>query len=252
MLNNKLIIDKLYYSPIKSLSFYQTKKLKIKKKVGILNDRIYAFTKGISKNLSIKYENNPKSRNLNNFLTLRNSPKINNYKFVIKGETLFFYFKSKLVNKVLIKNRNKIADVLKNKLPEIEDIFFISNIKYPFFDTMPNNSISLINMSSIKDFEKRINRKIEHERFRGNIYIKNLDPWHEFKLLNKTISINKCLFLVLSKIPRCSATNLKINTDKSDINLPLKLINVYGHRNLGVYLKPLNNGFIQVGDKIVF
>ena len=112
--------------------------------------------------------------------------------------------------------------------------------------------ISFFNPEDINDFENKINKKIEHERFRGNIYIKNLNPWSEFKLINKIILINKCSFLVLSKIPRCSATNLKIDSDKSDINLPLKLMKTYGHRNLGVYLKPLNHGFIEVGDKIVF
>ena len=73
---------------------------------------------------------------------------------------------------------------------------------------MPHNTISLINMSSIKDFEKKTNRKIEHERFRGNVYVKNIDPWIEFKWINQEISINGCLFKVLNKITRCIATNL--------------------------------------------
>ena len=42
---------------------------------------------------------------------------------------------------------------------------------FPFFDTMPNNSISLINKKSINDFSKKISTDIEFERFRANIYI---------------------------------------------------------------------------------
>ena len=50
--------------------------------------------------------------------------------------------------------------------------YLIHNEDFPFFDTMPYNSISLININSIKDLEKKINRKIEFERFRANVYIK--------------------------------------------------------------------------------
>ena len=64
---------------------------------------------------------------------------------------------------------------------------------------MPHHSISLINMSSIEDFEKKTNCRIEHERFRGNVYIKNIDPWTEFKWIGQEISINGCLFKVLSR-----------------------------------------------------
>ena len=105
-------------------------------------------------------------------------------------------------------------------------------------------------MNSIKDLEKKINHKIDHERFRGNIYIENVDPWNEFKWINKTISVNNCLFKVLKKFPRCSATNLMLNSDKVDINIPKKLRQIFGHIDLGVYLKPLTDGMININDKI--
>jgi len=56
--------------------------------------------------------------------------------------------------------------------------------------------------------------------------------------------------MILKRIPRCSATNLKLNSGEFDINLPHKLREVYGHINMGVYLKPLNSGIINVNDKI--
>ena len=105
-------------------------------------------------------------------------------------------------------------------------------------------------MNSIKDFEKKIDYKIDHERFRGNIYIDNIDPWVEFNWLNKKIFINDCVFEILKRIPRCSATNLKLNSDEADINLPHKLRKIYAHSDMGVYLKPLNDGVINVDDKI--
>ena len=59
-------------------------------------------------------------------------------------------------------------------------------------------------------------------------------------------------FKVLKNIPRCSATNLKINSNEADINLPVMLKKTYGHIDMGIYLTPLNNGKIKVGDIIDF
>jgi len=55
----------------------------------------------------------------------------------------------------------------------------------------------------------------------------------------------------LKKIPRCSATNLRLNSNVFDINVPQKLKEIYGNINMGIYLKPLNNGTININDKIV-
>ena len=41
-------LKKLYFSPVKSLSFSNTESLIIKKNVGIKNDRIFAFTRIIN------------------------------------------------------------------------------------------------------------------------------------------------------------------------------------------------------------
>ncbi len=159
-----------------------------------------------------------------------------------------------LLKKISLDKRDNFK-ILSQELIDREKItkyipYLIHNINFPFFDTMPHNTISLINMSSIKDFEKKINHKIEHERFRGNVYVKNIDPWAEFKWINQEISINGCLFKVLSKITRCVATNLIPNSEIADINLPKMLRETYGHINMGIYLKPLNNGEINVEDII--
>ena len=115
---------------------------------------------------------------------------------------------------------------------------------------MPNNSISLINKNSINDFENKISTNIEFQRFRANIYISGLNAWEERNWLGKTININNVHFLVSDEIPRCSATNLKPNTDNITINLPNQLKKTYDHTNMGVYLIPLNDGEISIDNKI--
>ena len=120
----------------------------------------------------------------------------------------------------------------------------------PFFDTMPNKSISLINLNSIKDFEKLSNHQVEHERFRGNIYVEDLDKWEERKLVGKVLSISDIKFKVIKEIPRCSATNIKPKTSDINLNIPLNLKKIYNHINLGIYLDPLNDGKINKRDLI--
>ena len=82
------------------------------------------------------------------------------------------------------------------------------------------------------------------------IYIENIDPWSEFKWIGKEIEINDCTFKVINKIPRCTATNLPINFDKADINLPNKLRELYNHADMGIYLIPLSDGTINLDNEI--
>ena len=251
-------IKHIIYCPVKSLSSQNLKSCSIKKNQGMLNDRIFAFSRGIDFEKAKLIEKKPEQRKLNNFLTLKNSPVLNKYNFIYNDNKL-----------TLTKNNEELISIspdnidehslLSNKLLELESslikpINFLKNNNYPFYDTSHSNnifnSISLINLNSIKDFEKKIKHKINHERFRGNIYINNIKPWIEFDWINKKITINDCSFLVLKKIPRCSATNLRLNSDIFDINVPQKLREVYGHIDMGIYLKPLNNGIININDTI--
>ena len=95
------IIEKLYYTPVKSLSFTNTRNLIVKKNIGIKNDRIFAFTRLIEKDESVIYEKYPERRNLNFFLTLKNSPFLNKYNFEFNHNELSLF-----LNKKLIKQNN--------------------------------------------------------------------------------------------------------------------------------------------------
>ena len=92
---------------------------------------------------------------------------------------------------------------------------------------------------------------MECERFRGNFYIKGINPWEERNWINKIIKINNVSFKVHKHIPRCSATNLKPNTNEVTINLPKILKQHYDHFDMGIYLIPLDDGEINIGDNII-
>jgi len=250
------VVKKLFYCPVKSLSFNESTSFEIVTNIGIKNDRFIAFTRGLNKKLSDEF-NSSKTRNLNSFLTLKNSPYLKKYNFIFddKKNIIKLYLNKKKIIEADICDQNQILRI-ENFIENIDNkikkpIYLIYNKKFPFFDTTPSISISMININSIKDFEKNINKRIEYERFRGNILIDNLDPWDEFKLLKKIIKIGDVKFLVDSKIPRCAATNINPANFNLDINLPSKLIKIYGHKYLGIYLIPQNSGTIKNNDKII-
>ena len=94
------VLDKLYFSPVKSLSFINTKNLIIKKDVGIKNDRILAFTRIINEEEANDYQKNPNKRNLKFFLTLKNSPFLNKYKFQLKDDKLTLSHLDQVIKKI--------------------------------------------------------------------------------------------------------------------------------------------------------
>ena len=224
------------------------------KNIGIINDRLFAFSRNINFEKSKLIEKFPSQRKLHYFLSLKNTPFLNKYNFNYDGLNLTLYKENKKFISASLDDSKQVT-LLCKELINLENslthpIYLLKNKDYPFFDTMPHNSISLINITSINDFEKKIKRKIEFERFRANVYIKNIDPWVEFSWIDKKILMGDCLFKVIKKIPRCSATNLIPNFDISDMNLPSRLRDLYGSNDLGIYLIPLNDGEIKTGDII--
>jgi uncharacterized protein len=246
-----------YLSPIKSLSFQSAQTLIIKKDIGIEEDRIFAFSRGLNEVDAKRIEKEPSDRELIHFLTLKNTPSLNKYDFKFENQSITIFKENKEIASFSILEKENISKKLKELEPDLPiPTYLLKNQLFPFYDTTNSsnvsNTISLINLNSVKDFSNKINKDVEFERFRGNIYVKNLDAFEERKWINKVISINKTQFKVLKNIPRCSATNLKINSSETDINLPNMLRKIYGNIDMGIYLAPLENGQIKVGDNVNF
>ena len=252
------IISSIHFSPIKSLSFTNIESCEIKKNLGILNDRKFAFSRIVDAEKALLIEKNPSKRKLNNFLSLKNSPVLNKYNFTYRDNKLALILGGKELISITaddLEQRFKLT----NKLVDLESslmkpIFLLQNNEFPFYDTSHSNkifnSISLINLNSIEDFEKRINQKVEFQRFRGNFYVDGIDAWEERNWIGKTLKIDNVLFKVERNIPRCVAINLKPKTDNSGLNLLQFLEKTYNHFDMGIYLRSLNDGKIKVGNTV--
>ena len=255
-------ISSINYCPVKSISFQSIDHCEIKKNIGIVGDRIFAFSKNLDQDQVKLFEKNPEDRKgkWNKILTLKNSPFLNKYNFLLKEEKLTLNFKEKEILTVDV-NISSERQKLSNKIIELENslkepIVLMQNKEFPFFDTTISknvdfvNSVSLLNVQSIIDFQKKIGEEIEIPRFRGNICIDGLKPWEERNWIGKVIKINDVSFKVEKNIPRCVAINLKPKTDNNSLNLLQSLKKTYNHFDMGIYLTALNDGKIKISSPI--
>ena len=255
-------ISSINYCPVKSVSFQTIEKCEIKKDVGIIGDRIFAFAKDLDLDKAQLFEKSPEERKgkWNKVLTLKNSPVLNKYNFLFKENKLTLTFKDK---EILTINASELSErqLLSNKILELENslkkpIVLMKNEELPFFDTSISNkvdfvnSVSLLNIQSINDFQKKIDKKVEISRFRGNICIDGIKPWEEREWIGKTIKINNISFKVEKNIPRCVAINLKPATDDNSLNLLQSLKKNYNHFEMGIYLTALYDGEINLDNKV--
>ena len=255
-------ISSINYCPVKSVSFQSLNDCEIKKNVGIVGDRIFAFSKGLDLNQARLFEKNPEERRgkWNKILTLKNSPALNKYNFIFNANKLTLTKNNK---KILTINTSEISEceMLSNKILELENsieksIFLIKNENFPFFDTSISNktilthSISLLNLKSIEDFQNKISQKFDSQRFRGNLIMEGIQAWEERNWIGKIIKINDISFKVEQNIPRCVAINLKPNSDDNSLNLLQFLKKNYNHFDMGIYLTALNDGKMTIGDII--
>ena len=255
-------ISSIHYCPVKSVSFQSVDSCEIKKNIGIVGDRIFAFSKGLDKNRVKLFEKNPEERKgkWNKILTLKNSPVLNKYNFIFKDNNLTLTFEDKEILTIDI-NQLSEREELANKIVELENslkepIVLMKNKEFPFFDTSVSNkvdftnSISLLNIQSINDFQNKIDKKFEISRFRGNIYVDGITAWEERNWIGKIIKIKNISFKVEKNIPRCVAINLKPKTDDNSLNLLKSLKKTYNHFDMGIYLTSLDDGKIEIGNKI--
>ena len=255
-------ISSINYCPVKSVSFQTIEKCQIKKDVGIIGDRIFAFAKDLDLEQVKLFEKSPGERKgkWKKVLTLKNSQAWNKYNFIFEEEKLTLTQKNQEILSIDI-NQLSERESLSNKIIELEHslkqpIVLMKNDEFPFFDTSISNkvnfinSVSLLNVQSINDFQKKIDKNIETSIFRGNICVDNIEPWEEREWIGKVIKINNISFKVEKNIPRCVAINLEPQTDDNSFNILQSLKKTYNHFDMGIYLTALDDGEINIENTI--
>ena len=93
-------ISSINYCPVKSVSFQNIESCEIRKNIGIIGDRIFAFSKNLEFEKVKLFEKDPEFRKgkWNKILTLKNSPFLNKYNFTYAKNKLALFVKNKNFN----------------------------------------------------------------------------------------------------------------------------------------------------------
>ena len=134
-------ISSINYCPVKSISFQTIKSCEIRNNIGIVGDRIFAFSKGLDFNQAQLFEKNLDERRgkWNKILTLKNSPCLNKYNFILDNNKLTLTQRD---NEIITINSDEISEyeLLSNKILELE-----KSLQKPLF-LMKNKDLSLIHI----------------------------------------------------------------------------------------------------------
>lgn len=120
------------------------------------------------------------------------------------------------------------------------------------FSDVPNRCLSIINLASLRELEKAAGVALDPRRFRANVYFDSTEPWAEMEWGGKIFSLGTVKIRGIHNITRCGATNVNPDTAERDQNLPLLLRKSFGHICLGLYGEVLEDGELNVGDKLEF
>ena len=110
--------------------------------------------------------------------------------------------------------------------------------------------VSLINLASLADFERKVGAPRDRMRFRANIYFSGLPAWRELDWVGKELAAGGVRLRVLKRIVRCPATEVNPASGVRDADPLRELAAAYGHRDLGVHAEVAEGGPIAVGDSI--
>lgn len=111
-------------------------------------------------------------------------------------------------------------------------------------------SISLNNLATNAEIGQKIGADLSPLRWRGNLWFQNLKPWEEFDWVSKRVRIGSVELYIKERIGRCLATAVNPDTGKRDADTLKILKENWGHTQFGVYGVVLNDGQINIGDKI--
>lgn len=110
--------------------------------------------------------------------------------------------------------------------------------------------LSLINLASLRELERQWGESLDPLRFRANVYIDGAEPFSELAWEGQEIRLGAVVARVERRNGRCAATNVNPDTGVRDRDVPGKLREAFGHKDLGVYLRVVAGGSLREGDAV--
>jgi uncharacterized protein YcbX len=119
------------------------------------------------------------------------------------------------------------------------------------FSDVAAKCVHIVNMASVREFQRVLGRPVDPLRFRANLYIDGLPPYAEFGWLDKELRIGPATLAVFARTQRCEATNVDPATGARDMAIPASLLRGLGHSDFGIYAKVVVGGELAVGAPVL-
>ena len=118
------------------------------------------------------------------------------------------------------------------------------------FSDVPAKWVHLINLATVRDLERVMDRPLHPQRFRANIHLDGPAPWEELGWVGKTLSIGGARLEVVHRCQRGEATNVDPETALRDTAIPAVLQRTWGHTDFGIYAQVVDGGSVRAGDEV--
>ncbi|EDN67645.1 MOSC domain protein [Beggiatoa sp. PS] len=80
------------------------------------------------------------------------------------------------------------------------------------------------------------------------MYFDEASPFVESDWIDKELKLGSAIVRGVRLIKRCAATNVNPETATRDMELPQTLIDTYGHPNLGIYVRVIEDGEVALNN----
>jgi hypothetical protein len=118
------------------------------------------------------------------------------------------------------------------------------------FSDVSAKCVHIVNLASVREVERTLGRPVDPLRFRANLHVEGLEPWAEFKWLDKKIEIGPAKLEVFARTQRCEATNVDPATGARDMAIPAHMTRTWGHQDFGIYARVVSGGEVGVGAAV--
>jgi uncharacterized protein YcbX len=110
--------------------------------------------------------------------------------------------------------------------------------------------VSILNLNSVRDLERRWGQTLDPLRFRANVWVEGWAPWVENDWAGDLLTIGEVALRGAKPIVRCAATEVDPRTGERDLAVVRALFDTYGHMLCGLYVSIETGGRIAVGDPV--
>ncbi len=108
--------------------------------------------------------------------------------------------------------------------------------------------ISLNNLASLHDYERKVGDHRHRRRFRANVWFSGAPAWAERDWIGRELQIGGAVVRVVKGTTRCPATEVNPTTGERDADPVAELRSLYGHVELGVHVEVVDGGRLAIGD----